>query len=220
MISYLEFCNCRNAFASLDNSFSSSRGKEITKIQLDNILKHNLEERSSFFKTPEDMKRLYNWALDSNNNLQMRWRAIISLGRSFGDESRHYLQQLLNRPEWFLRNAATLATKYMTDVYRVELLHKALWDKALVVRTAAVEVIREKKVIELENELWKSLSSKQNFIKKKSLWIRKNIVETLRGFAKPSQMNSFMSLLNDSDPEVRRQALLTLQEHSAINIHL
>ena len=90
-------------------------------------------------------------------------------------------------------------------------------DKALVVRTGAVEALKKMNAIEAERDLWAALYAEDNYKGGKSLWIRKHIAETLSSFAHPGQQQAFIKILRDEDSRLHPFALKALTKLSKNN---
>ena len=162
---------------------------------------------------PEKIRMaLEHLAKDPQQTLQVRWRAITGLASIQPKNSSDFIDEMLQRQEWFLRNAATIALTQLDRQVALQWSTKLLSDPALVVRTAAVDVIEEHRGVEAENQLWKKLYSQENFRNGKSLWIRKRIAKTLVRFASPGEERQFIRLLQDKDPWLHKYGVEALEK--------
>lgn len=166
---------------------------------------------------PDYFKRLQEIAKSDSENLEVRWRAITAMGRMEPAAAQASLDEFLQSDKWFLRNAAAVVLHYGERKWAISWAAKLLKDKALVVRTGAVEAIKKMNAIEVEQELWASLYAQDNFKGGKSLWIRKHIADTLSNFAHPGQQNAFIKILRDEDPRLHPFALKALTKLSKNN---
>ena len=149
-------------------------------------------------------------------SISFRWKALVSFAQWQKGSARTVVRKAIQRPEWFLRNAGLLAFKYISEreaaFWAIKLLKE---DKSLIVRTAAVDVLRELRANKSVSVLWKELSSKKNFRGKQSLWIRHNIVSALGELSSVQDRTKFIKLLKDSDLRVRKSALRSLNARAS-----
>ena len=167
-----------------------------------------LRVRSLGKKGLETFKEL---AFDPREALQTRWRAITSMGQVWPRQSLSILEKALSSNKWFMRNAAMIALTYGSRKKTLEWADKLLDDKALVVRTAAVQAIDQVYGRELSEKMWSRLNAKENFRYKKSIWIRKYIVRALSKFGRPEDTPRFVSLLRDRDARLYPYAIKGLE---------
>ena len=169
------------------------------------------EERNrSLQKMPWAVSLMEEIAFDQQVQITERWRSLVSLGRL--EPQSKALEKAVQHKDWFMRNAGLLALSYGPRKRALRWSRKLLDDPALVVRSAAVKVIRDLKAKEMESVLWSKLRSKENFKSGEGLWIRKNIVETLGDFSYPGQEVKFIQLLHDKDARVHGAAISALEK--------
>lgn len=149
--------------------------------------------------------------LDNTQPLQVRWRALTSLGHMNNSKVWEMLESNLKQSEWFVRNASLIALQKGPRKRALNAAEKLMDDPALVVRTAAVQVISQLKGSEKSEILWKKLFSSENYRNGESLWIRKHIAQALSQFAKPGSQSHFRKMLEDSDPEIHEIAIATVE---------
>jgi hypothetical protein len=94
----------------------------------------------------------------------------------------------------------------------LEEARKLLQDKALVVRSAAVDVMAENLIEQDKQLLIQELNKPYNFNKKSSLWIRKQIVEKISAIAGQADRSFFAKNLFDSDKEVAEVSARALEK--------
>ncbi len=151
-------------------------------------------------------------AFNKAESLDTRWRAVTSYGRVYKNKSQKFLEHALRSPEWFMRNAALMVVSYADRTWAIKWSRLMLHDKALVVRTAAVQALRHMNATETQALLWEKLYSSENYRGGKSLWVRRHILEALEQFARPGQEASFISVLNDKDMSLHPIAVRTLSK--------
>ena len=150
-------------------------------------------------------------AFDPQESLQTRWRATTSLGQVWPRKSLATMEKALVSNEWFMRNAAMIALTHGPRKKALEWADKLLDDKALVVRTAAVQAIDRVRGKELSDKMWNRLNAKENFRHNKSLWIRKHIVRALSKFGRPGDAPRFITILRDRDKKLHPYAIKGLE---------
>ncbi|MNL47184.1 hypothetical protein D3C87_1699560 [compost metagenome] len=117
-----------------------------------------------------------------------------------------------------MRNAALVA---MNEVHPAEaelLAKRLLKDKALVVRSAAVEILRTKVSAANRDVLWEELNQSYNFKNKQSLWIRSQIVEVLAVKPKNHELTMFSNLLSDKDERIQIPAVRGLERLTGVKL--
>jgi HEAT repeat protein len=125
-----------------------------------------------------------------------------------------YLEELMGKKEWFLRNAAMIAISHAERPLVIKWSRILLEDPSLIVRTSAVQAIKKVKGVELQDLLWDKINSKENFHKGKSLWIRKYMADALSSFTESGEEDKFMKLLLDSDKRLHPFAIRGLTKNS------
>lgn len=199
---------------------SANLGWAAPLVSMDSLLEQPMTARLEQFraqglKGQEFLKRA---AFDPMNPLQIRWRAITTMGRWDTLRFRPELDRALASKEWFMRNAALIALQYDDHTRAVAWSLKALEDKALVVRTQAVRNLIELNATETEPQLWKEMFAQKNFHKGESLWIREHIAEALARFNLPNRTANFRKLLQDEDSRVHRWAIKGLENNTGMKM--
>ena len=159
----------------------------------------------------QSLKRI---AFSDSYDMSERWKSIIEMSQIQHKDRLPDLRKALKSQTWFIRNAALLAIEKMdAKLAEVEAI-KLLSDPALVVRSAAVEVLakRMRSSALARKALWEELQDKQNFIQKESLWIRPQIIQHLAKSPLPADKSLFQSMLADSNSQVQDLARSALAE--------
>lgn len=156
-------------------------------------------------------KALEHIAFDRTQSLQIRWRAVTTMGKWDALQFRPQLDRALASKEWFMRNAALIALQNDERPRAIAWSQRMLEDKSLVVRTQAVRNLIELNASESEPLLWKEISNRRNFRKGESLWIRAHIAEALAHFAVQGRAQNFQKLLLDEDERLHKWALVGLE---------
>ncbi len=148
---------------------------------------------------------------DDSAPMEARWRAVTAMGRIGGRLSLPELKQALHSKVWYLRNAALISSVQIDRDQALQWAKELLSDKALVVRSAAVDVMTQYKDGNSKNLLWQKLSAKENFRGKQSLWIRRKIVESLAQIEENGSEQKFGVLLSDRDESLHLPAIRALE---------
>ena len=148
---------------------------------------------------------------DQSASMDLRWKAITSAGLVGGNSLRPQIQKALVAKEWFVRNAALVALESIDRNEAKVWAKKFLDDKALVVRSAAVETLARLEDRSATAVLWKKLNAKENFRGNQSLWIRKQITTALAQLDKSESQRQFIDLLEDRDEGVQEAAIKALE---------
>lgn len=179
-------------------------------------LNRPLEERLSELRAqPEAYKNLQAIAFKKSNGMDMRWKALTALGRLGGDKSRADLEKAMKSQEWFMRNAGLVAFSKMDRAASLAWARRLLSDKALVVRSAAVDVIANAKDTGSSSILWQKLYAKENYKRKQSLFIRRRIVEALADIEGKGRESKFIAILQDKDESLHEPAIEALERITA-----
>lgn len=160
---------------------------------------------------PESYAFLTKAAFDTKNSLQMRWRALTTMGRLDVSAFRKELDRALISKEWFMRNAALIALQTDDRSRAVGWSARLLEDPALVVRTQAVRNLIQLDARETEPLLWKEIFSVKNYSGKQSLWVRGFIAEALAKFTAQGRSKGFERLLIEPDERLHKWAVIGLE---------
>ncbi|MGE4133007.1 MAG: HEAT repeat domain-containing protein [Bdellovibrionales bacterium] len=174
-----------------------------------------METRIKTFRanTREGAKFLRSVAFDSKKSLNLRWRAITTMGKWDTDSFAKELEGALQSPEWYLRNAALIAVLNGDREWAIGHSVKSLSDASLMVRTQAVRNLIGLDARETETVIWKQIWDKRNFKGNQSLWIRAHLAEALARFsARGHNRKAFERLILDHDTRIHRWAIMGLEK--------
>ncbi len=149
-------------------------------------------------------------------SMQHRWRSLTTLAIIFKEQAEPEIKKAARSRDWFLRNASVIAAKYCSPSFAHDLSIQLLKDKALVVRTAAVETLSAINAKASKKSLYNELYSPINFKKRHSLWIRKDIAEALVQFSEPGDESLFINMLEDVDERVMYYGVRGLEKVSGL----
>lgn len=176
------------------------------------------ERLAAFKKNPAAYEKLAQTAFDSNQALNVRWRALTTMGPLDPVFFRKHLERALTGKEWFLRNAALIAVLKSPREMAVKWSAALLKDPSLMVRTQAVRNLVGLEAKETERELWNQLWDKRNFRKNESLWIRAHIAEALARLADSRHIKPFQKMILDPDERLHKWGILGLEKATGIKL--
>lgn len=159
----------------------------------------------------EIIKPLEDMIFNREADFGLRWKAVILFGQLQKVKAMKTLDKALKSSEWFIRNAALIAYSEAIPEKAVAIATESLKDKALVVRSAAIDVLERNLQGETREALWNELDSSHNFRKKQSLWIRPQILKALSNVPEQRELPLFVSYLKDSDSRMHAHAVRGLE---------
>jgi HEAT repeat protein len=163
-------------------------------------------------KNPYMYSNLMNVAFSEHHSVPMRWRALILGAQIKKEASVGDLQKAMSHKEWFLRNAALVAMKEVSQEHGQEAALKLITDKALVIRSAAVKLLEKEETAPIRKILWSELNRNYNFRKTQSLWVRSEILAKLSNHPQAIEMNQFVKALRDNDERLHSPAIVALEK--------
>lgn len=187
------------------------------KMSIDELLSLPAENRVEVGKTRGQnfAQELEKMAFNKDQQYGVRWKALILSAQIQGPKSEKLLEKAIKAPEWYMRNAAVLAYMDVLPRKASAVARGLLNDKALVVRSAAVGVLG-KKMDESDRELlWEALSSKLNYRKTQSLFIRPQILAVLANDPLEREMPLFLKHLRENDVKMHSSAIVALERVTA-----
>lgn len=157
-------------------------------------------------------------AFNEKQPMSLRWKALMAVADAKGEKATNDLLRAGNHSLWFMRNGALVALKEVNPAAGAELAQKLVKDKALVVRTAAVDLLENDKSPEVRELLWSELNQNYNFKNKQSLWIRSKIVQALAKAPADKELKTFAALLSDSDRRLHVPAVRGLEKLTGVQL--
>lgn len=169
-------------------------------------------------KNSLDPAEISSLIFDTQASLELRWRGLLALASLPYETAKPHLEKALSSNDWMLRNGGLLALRKLSPEQAIRQAERFMSDPALVVRTAAVETIRELKARPLKPLLWEKLYAKENFRGNHSLWIRRHIAETLSVMGTSDETPKFIKILLDDDTSLYPSALSALERISNVPV--
>lgn len=184
------------------------------------ILNLPAENRSqALLATTEDMyKDFVKVAFSEDQSMRLRWRALMLAAENRREKATPDLLKASVHKQWFMRNAALVALAEVNESEAQKLAKKLLKDKALVVRSAAVDILQKNPRPEIRDLLWGELAQKYNFRNQESLWIRSQILEVLAQKPADHEIKLFTKLLNDKDARVQVAAVGGMEKLTGVKL--
>lgn len=184
------------------------------------ILSLPTENRNQVLKkiSQDYYKEYLKVAFSEDHSMRLRWRALMLAAESRGEKATADLLKASTHKQWFMRNASLVALAEFNSGEAAKLAKKLLKDKALVVRSAAVEVLQKNPTAEVRDLLWEELAQKYNFRNKESLWIRSQIVEALSQKPVDYEIKMFAKLINDPDIRVQSAAVTGMEKLTGVKL--
>lgn len=193
----------------------------MTTNHLIEILSLPAKNREAALKTlPESSyKNLVQMAFDYKWSMGIRWQALTTAANLKKENSTQDMIRATKSSEWFMRSAGLLSLKEVNPEMAELTARSLIKDKALVVRSAAVDVLKSQMKKESRPLFWSELDANYNFKKKQSLWIRPQLVAALAERPKDEELPQFVKILmKDSDSQVRWQAVQGLEKITGLKL--
>lgn len=169
--------------------------------------------------TTEDMyKEFITVAFAENQSMRMRWRALMLAAEGRREKATPDLLKASIHKQWFMRNAALVALAEVNEPEAQKLAKKLVKDKALVVRSAAVDILQKSPRPEVRDLLWEEMNQKYNFRNQESLWIRSQIVEAMAAKPVDHEIKLFTKFLNDKDARVQAASIGGMEKLTGVKL--
>lgn len=160
----------------------------------------------------QDFNNYIKMASNDKLNMNSRWTSLIQSANFAEVDQISEIKKFTTHKEWYMRNASLVALQ-KADPNEAEVqARKLIKDKALVVRSAAVEILGKNLTTENKNVLQEEIHQSYNFNKKSSLWIRKQILDKLAKVATKQDQNIFVKTLFDNDKKISELSAKTLEK--------
>lgn len=166
--------------------------------------------------------RVYDTLLDvaraNEQSMNIRWKAVTSAALLRREKAVPDLIKLSESKDWYIRNASLVGMAEVAPRQSVKLAHRLLKDPALVVRSAAVDVLSKNVKDADRDALWTEMASDYNRRGGQSLWIRGQILEVLAANAQKSELRRFSDLLSENDESVQKASMKGLEKITGLQV--
>jgi hypothetical protein len=176
----------------------------------------SLPEGNRLQVAKEQSKDLYpsliQMAFSDDRSVPTRWKALVLAAQINTEDSSQDIEKALSHPQWFMRNAALVALKTSQPEKAQKAALQLLSDKALVVRSAAVQTISEKPEENVREALWSELRADYNFHNGQGLWIRREILAKLALNPQRREYSDFSTALKEKDSSLHLDSMAALEK--------
>lgn len=182
----------------------------------------SMPEKNRYLVADKKSEELYPILIDfsksEKKSMPTRWKALTLAAHLKGEGSLPDIEQALKAPEWFMRNAALIALQSF-DPAKAKLRARILLkDKALVVRSAAVDVIGIELDAAARDLFWEEFDATYNFRQKQGLWVRRQILEKLAVNPGKKEISLFAKALKDKDSKLHPTAVVALERLTQLKL--
>lgn len=157
-------------------------------------------------------------AQKSENPMSLRWRAITSAALLRREAAAPDLMKLGESSDWFVRNASLVGLSEVAKPQAVTLARRLVKDPALVVRSAAVDVIAKNAAASERDLLWDEFHADYNKRGRQSLWIRGQILHVLAKHPKSTEQERFAGFLKDSNVDIQKASMVALEKITGLKV--
>jgi len=164
--------------------------------------------------TQEQKLALRKIAFRNDSDLQVRWRALVLAARLLGTEMKGDITSASKSNDWFMRSASMMAANEISSNEGASLARRLVNDKALVVRSAAVDILGQTGEVSDRILLWNIIRDPINIRKGQSLWIRSQALQLLARSPQKREISNFISLLKENDLELQAISIQALERVS------
>lgn len=173
----------------------------------------------SYVQSEADQNFATQIARAKNQSLPMsqRWDALIKSAEEADGTQIKQVLEFAKSKDWYMRNALLVALDKMGTDLVYDKAKILVSDKALVVRSAAVDILTRLESQEIRDLLARELNRSYNFVGKKSLWIRAQIMKNLVKKPYQSEKEYFAKLLFDNDTEISGMSMQALEKISQVH---
>lgn len=155
-------------------------------------------------------------AQNSSLPMSIRWQSLIKAAEEANSQQISEIAAFAKSNDWFMRNAALVALEKINTGYAIDQAKVLVQDKALVVRSAAVDMLAKKNTLEIRRIFAAELAKPYNFSGRQSLWIRPQIMKALTQAASSDDRQFMARYLFDTDKKVAALSAAGLERISSI----
>ena len=176
-------------------------------------------QKSLIDKSPDHLYRDFvQLAFNEKTSMKMRWKALMAAAQIRKEKSTVDLVKASTDSQWFMRSAAMTALAEYNPAESERVAKNLLKDKALVVRSAAVDILSQIPSPEIRDLFWEELHQKYNFKNKQSLWIRPQMLTALAQKPKDQETPMFSRMLKEPELQMQLIAVQGLQKLTGMKL--
>jgi glycine betaine/choline ABC-type transport system substrate-binding protein len=154
----------------------------------------------------------YNTAKNEALTMSQRWAALQRASSLATGEEFLKVVAFGDSKDWFMRNASLVALEKSGSDIVYDQAKKLITDKALVVRSAAADILMKLNGDGVKKIFSAELEKKYNFNGKSSLWIRKQMMTHLVKNATSNERDFYVRYLYDKDVEIAALSTKALEK--------
>lgn len=158
----------------------------------------------------------YSLAKNSNLPMSARWKALLLAAENADGEQIQKVLAFSKDKDWFMRNATLVALEKMGTDLAYDKAKEMISDKALVVRSAAADILIRLNSSKVRQIFSEELTKKYNFNGSTSLWIRPQMMKYLVLNPTIDERDFFVKYLHDRDAEMAALSVEALQKLTQI----
>lgn len=200
-----------HVFAAIPSAQEMTR-PEVTSAEEILTLPEPLRKQTVEGKAEQLYPQMLAIAFSSKQSVEMRWKALTMIAHLRKENAIPDLKKALVSTDWFMRNAALLSLNSVSSEEGKKAAQLLLTDKALVVRSAAVEVLGPVMDSEIRDLFWKEMDAKYNFRQTQSLWIREQMLGYLSDNPSLAEKPLFAALSKQASPGMKTLAMNALKK--------
>jgi hypothetical protein len=151
-------------------------------------------------------------ALNTKASMSQRWKAVINSFQIAKDGEIKQLSQLFEHKDWFIRNASLLAVEKKDRIMAEVRAKSAIKDRALVVRSAATEILIKLNGAESLKTILEEINQPYNFRGKQSLWVRSQMMSYLVSKVDEIGKDFFIQQLFDKDAHIAEMSIAAVEK--------
>jgi hypothetical protein len=157
-------------------------------------------------------------AFDEGTSMKMRWKALMAAAMIRKEKATPDLLKASKNSQWYMRSAAMTALAEYNPAESERVAQGLLKDKALVVRSTAVDILGQSLSPQVRDLFWEELHQKYNFKNKTSLWIRPQILAALAKRPLDQETPMFSKLLREPEQEMQLLAVQGLEKLTGMKL--
>lgn len=153
-----------------------------------------------------ELSAVENLAFSENESMATRWRALMFRVKKDPSTSKAFLNRAKTSPVWYLRSASLVASSIVSTDFAYDVAVELLQDPAMVVRSASAKALGDLQRPAATRFLEKELNSPRNFRNGQSLWVRRQIADSILKLNPHYPPQKVSAWLEDQDPQLRKIA--------------
>ncbi len=163
-------------------------------------------------------KDQYKIATNNKAPMSQRWIAVMNSFDVASEQEMKQLSPLFEHKDWYIRNASLLAIEKKDKLKAEQYATKSIKDRALVVRSAAAEILIKLDNAETLKTIKEELNQPYNFRGQQSLWIRGQMMGYLITKTDFVDRDFYVQTLFDKDSQIAEMGMHALEKKTEYKI--